>query len=166
MGWIAAVPQNPPGFSWATTHRSCRRNLPIASSGVILSTRFSISQRRLMRWTAVMLAVGLPLGLLIGGAQPVAVGLVPAPWDKLAHAGVFAVLAAAIGVASGWRGWRMVLVAFVGAAVVGAADEWHQMFLPGRSAGLDDLAADCVGALLGCAALRRATRATPALPES
>jgi hypothetical protein len=134
--------------------------------GALLSTRFSISQSSLLRWTAVMLAVGLPVGLLIGGAQPVAVGLVPAPWDKLVHAGVFAVLAAAIGVASGWRGWPMVLAAFVGAALVGVADEWHQMFLPGRSAGLDDLAADCVGALLGCAALRRATRADPTLLES
>jgi hypothetical protein len=112
--------------------------------------------QRTLQVTVVVLAAGLPLGLFIGGAQPVAVGLVPAPWDKLAHAAVFAVLACAIGYASGLRGWRMLLVAFGAAVAVGALDEWHQMYLPGRSAGLDDLAADAVGAAVGAwiAALR------------
>ena len=103
----------------------------------------------------MVLAIGLPLGLLVGGAQPVAVGLVPAPWDKLAHASVFAVLAAAIGYASGLRGWPMVLLALGGASAVGLADEWHQVYLPGRRAGWDDLVADCVGALLGTVAVWR-----------
>lgn len=107
---------------------------------------------------AVLLIVGLPLGLFIGGAQPVAVGLVPAPWDKLVHAVVFAVLAMAMGFVSGLRGWRMLLLSFLGAVVVGALDEWHQMYLPGRSAGLDDLAADAVGAALGAAALLQRER--------
>lgn len=106
-----------------------------------------------LRLAAVLLAVGLPLGLLIGGAQPVAVGLVPAPWDKLAHAAVFALLAGAIGHASGWRGRPMLVLAFCGAVAVGALDEWHQMVLPGRNAGWADLAADAVGAALGTAAL-------------
>lgn len=101
---------------------------------------------------AVLLIVGLPVGLFIGGAQPMAVGLVPAPWDKLAHAAVFAVLAGAIGFASGLDGWRMLVLSFLGALVVGGLDEWHQMYLPGRSAGLDDLAADAVGAALGAVA--------------
>lgn len=108
-----------------------------------------------MRWVALALAIGLPLGLLVGGAQPVAVGLVPAPWDKLAHASVFAVLAAAIGYASGLRGMPMALLALGGASVIGMADEWHQVFLPGRSAGWDDLAADFAGALLGTVAVWR-----------
>jgi uncharacterized protein YfiM (DUF2279 family) len=120
--------------------------------------RFSTFQHRLLRWAAVVVAIGLPVGLLIGGAQPVAVGLVPAPWDKLAHASVFAVLAAAIGTASGLRDWRMVAIALVGATAVGLADEWHQMFLPGRSAGWDDLLADLVGATLGTAIVWYATR--------
>lgn len=109
--------------------------------------------QRLLRLAAVALSIGLPLGLLVGGAQPIAVGLIPTPWDKLAHAAVFALLAAAIGHASGWHGRRVLAVAFVGALAMGAMDEWHQMFLPGRSAGLDDLAADAVGAALGAGAL-------------
>jgi len=107
------------------------------------------------RWRAftLLLALGIVLGLFVGGAQPVAVGLFPAPWDKVAHASLFAVLAASIGLASGLRGWRMLALAVAGALVVAALDEWHQVYLPGRSAGLDDLAADAVGSLLGAVLL-------------
>ena len=101
------------------------------------------------RAITVLVVLGILLGLFGLGAQPVAVGLVPVPWDKVAHAAVFAVLAAALGLASGLRGWRMVMLAVTGALLVGALDEWHQMFLPGRQAGLDDLAADVVGGLVG-----------------
>ena len=111
------------------------------------------NRQRALRVAAVLLAVGLPLGLYIGGAQPVAVGLVPPPWDKLAHASVFALLAACVGYGSGWHGRAMLLLAFGAALAVGALDEWHQVFLPGRSAGLDDLAADAVGAALGAWAM-------------
>jgi VanZ family protein len=109
--------------------------------------------QRALRVAAVLLAVGLPLGLYFGGAQPVAVGLIPSPYDKLVHAGVFAVMAAAIGYASGLRGLPMLLVAWLGAVAVGSMDEWHQMHLPGRSAGWDDLAADAIGAAAGALAL-------------
>lgn len=110
--------------------------------------------QRGLRLFAALTAIGLPMGLFVGGAQPVAVGLFPVPWDKLAHAGVFAVLAAAMGYASGWRGWPMLLAGFGYAMGIGALDEWHQMYLPGRSAGLDDLAADAAGAALGATALQ------------
>ena len=107
-----------------------------------------------MRMLAVLLAIAIVLALLIGGAQPVAVGLVPSPWDKLAHAAVFGVLAGTIGLASGRRGGRVLVLAFAGALLVGVLDEWHQVFLPGRSAGLDDLLADAVGAAIGALAAR------------
>ena len=124
-----------------------------------MATRLSTSTfRRCLQWVAVCLAVGLPLGLFIGGAQPVAVGLVPPPWDKLVHALVFAVLAAAIGYASGLCGKAMLAAAFCGAMAVGAIDEWHQMYLPGRSAGWDDLAADAVGSAVGTVLLCRSKR--------
>ncbi len=109
--------------------------------------------QRGLRLFAALTAIGLPMGLFVGGAQPVAVGLIPVPWDKLAHAGVFAMLAAAMGYASGWRGWPMLLTGFGYAIGIGALDEWHQMHLPGRSAGLDDLVADAAGAALGAATL-------------
>lgn len=91
--------------------------------------------------------------LYVAGAQPVAVGLFPAPWDKLAHLLTFAVVGMAAGLAGGMRGWRMALCCVAGALLVGGMDELHQMFLPGRSASWSDLAADAAGGLLGAAVL-------------
>jgi VanZ family protein len=96
--------------------------------------------------------------LYVGGAQPVAVGLFPAPWDKLAHLLTFAVVGMAAGLAGGMRGWRMVLCCLAGALLVGGMDEAHQAFLPGRSASWADLAADAAGGLLGAAVLAAADR--------
>lgn len=111
-----------------------------------------------MQLAALAVVVGVPLGLWVGGAQPVAVGLVATPWDKVVHATVFALLAGAIGYVSGLSGWRVVALAFVGALTVGALDEWHQAYLPGRSAGWDDLAADALGAALGATVMHHRAR--------
>ena len=108
-----------------------------------------------LRVAALFLAAALVLGLFVGGAQPIAVGLVPSPWDKLVHAAVFALMAGAIDYASGLRGKRMVLLSFCCAVMLGALDELHQIYLPGRSADLGDLAADALGAALGSVTLLR-----------
>ena len=105
--------------------------------------------QRGLRLCAALLAVALPVGLYIGGAQPVAVGLFPWPWAKLVHTLVFGLLAACIGYASGWRGVRMVLVGFLGSVCVGAMDEWHQTYLPGRNGQLSDVGFDAIGAAVG-----------------
>lgn len=47
---------------------------------------------------------------------------------------------------------RACLTALLLAVAYGAADEWHQTFVPGRHGSLHDLAADAVGALLACGA--------------
>ena len=98
---------------------------------------------------SLLLAVCIPLGLYIGGAQPVAVGLFPWPWSKVVHGLTFGVLAAAMGYASGLRGWRMVAVGFCGSVCVGALDEWHQTTLPGRHGQLSDVGFDAMGAAVG-----------------
>jgi len=110
--------------------------------------------KRKMRWLSLCLALLFCVALWLGGAQPFAIGLIPSPWDKLVHAASFGLLAAAIGYASGFKKWAMVMTAFTGAMLVGIADEWHQMFLPGRQAGLDDLAADLIGSAMGALGLR------------
>jgi VanZ family protein len=110
--------------------------------------------KRTLRLFCCALAVVLCLSLWLGGAQPFAVGLVPSPWDKVVHAAVFALLAAAMGVASGLQGWSMLATGFFGAVLAGAIDEGHQMFLPGREAGVKDFAADVIGAALGVLGLR------------
>jgi uncharacterized protein YfiM (DUF2279 family) len=115
----------------------------------LLRDNFQYTVRILAALTVAMSAAVL----YVAGAQPVAVGLFPAPWDKLAHLLTFAVVGLAAGLAGGLRGWRMVLCCLAGALLVGGMDELHQMYLPGRSASWSDLAADAAGGLLGAAVL-------------
>lgn len=98
-----------------------------------------------IRWLALIVALLMLAALFVGGAQPQAVGLIPAPWDKLAHATFFFVFAFLLS--------RFVslpiAVVIVLSLLVGAADEIHQSFLPGRVAGWEDWLADAVGTGLG-----------------
>ncbi len=105
----------------------------------------------MVRLIAVLLVMLMLLALFVGGAQPQAVGLVPAPWDKLAHGAFFFVFA--------WLLARFVALplalVIVLALLVGAADEIHQSFLPGRVAGWEDWLADAVGTGMGLIFCRR-----------
>lgn len=74
--------------------------------------------------------------------------------DKLAHAAAYALLGLLLTRAF-FKTWprqgilRMAMLGVVVASVYGALDELHQTFVPGRHASLGDVAADCVGAMLG-----------------
>lgn len=81
-----------------------------------------------------------------GNSQPEAAGLIPAPWDKLAHLGWYAALSILLLVALGRRAWPWVLA---GMLLLAGWDEWHQFALPGREPGLDDWLADALGVLTG-----------------
>ena len=99
---------------------------------------------------AALCVVAMVAALFIGGAQPVAVGSVSAPWDKLAHALFFFVFVMLLRLSFTVPLWLM-----AGAAVVvGAVDELHQLFLPGRTPGLDDWLADVVGVVLAVMIIR------------
>jgi VanZ family protein len=54
-----------------------------------------------------------------------------------------------------WRGVTAgaVLLAIASAAAYGAFDEWHQRYVPGRTADVRDLAADAIGASAAAGAL-------------
>ncbi len=98
---------------------------------------------------AFLLAV-LLLGLFVwGGNQPQAAGLIPAPWDKLAHLTWFATLAGLLVIGLRGLGARTPLLVALACMALGAWDEWRQLTLPGRSFGLDDLLADGLGIALG-----------------
>jgi hypothetical protein len=118
---------------------------------LILFSQRSLS--RPVRVMAMLLTLGIIVSLFVGGAQPVAVNLIPSPWDKLGHGVMFALLAWAIGVASGLPHWQRLILAFLGSLLVGVLDEWHQVYLPGRQAGWSDLIADAVGSAIGTALL-------------
>ncbi len=98
---------------------------------------------------SLLLAV-LLLGLFVwGGNQPQAAGLIPAPWDKLAHLAWFATLAGLLVLGLRSAGARPLLLVALACAALGVWDEWRQITLPGRTFGLDDLLADGVGIALG-----------------
>ncbi len=47
--------------------------------------------------------------------------------------------------------WTRVVIAIVLATLYGVSDEFHQLFVPGRSADRYDVLADCIGATMGAA---------------
>jgi VanZ family protein len=80
-------------------------------------------------------------------------------WDKVLHAGAYAVLAGLSAWAS--TGGRLrsatgpvLLAAWMISTAYGAADEWHQSFVPGRQADAADLLADALGAAAAAGAIR------------
>lgn len=72
--------------------------------------------------------------------------------DKLLHATAYLVLAMAFFRAFLLHGWRfsakMAIAAVVCSAAYGAADEWHQSYVPSRTSDIGDWLADTVGAAL------------------
>ena len=110
---------------------------------------------RLFRAILFAGAVIIIVSLFWLGAKPVAVDLFPAPLDKFAHFATFGMIAALLWM-SFLRCHPLLVIAIV--AVVGAADELYQRFLPGRSAGLVDLAMDILAAAVIVALLEYARR--------
>lgn len=110
------------------------------------------------RWLCLALAAAIIFGLFYPGGQPFAAGLFPEPWDKPTHFAVYAMITYLLYVGSAGA-WPLLLIVAVGA--IGALDEWHQIFVPGRSASLMDLLTDviasiCVIMLYQCSATRLA----------
>lgn len=99
-----------------------------------------------------LLGAGIVVGiflLLFGfGSTKASGGLVPSPWDKVVHFSVFATLA--IGLRMMMPKQSLLLIAVLG-LFIGAADEFHQMLVPGRQPDLDDWLADLAGTLAGLA---------------
>jgi VanZ family protein len=70
-------------------------------------------------------------------------------WDKLHHAGAYAVMALLA-----WRTFndydyrplQIIIISFVFCSLYGVSDEWHQSFIAGRESDLLDWFADTVGA--------------------
>jgi VanZ family protein len=108
-----------------------------------------------LRVAGMLLALAIILSLFIVGAHPIAVNLIPSPWDKLAHGCIFALLTCSVGMASGLQGWRRLFIAIGTALLAGALDEWHQVYLPGRQAAWSDMMADVAGTIVGAALLAK-----------
>ncbi|MGZ5028662.1 MAG: VanZ family protein [Methylobacter sp.] len=96
------------------------------------------------RFGFIAFSLSLVLALFIGGSQPEAAGLFLPPVDKFVHFFYFAAFTFAI-VMSNTIPLRYAAMLTI---ALGAADELHQMLLPGRSPDLNDWLADIFGAVL------------------
>jgi len=108
-----------------------------------------------MRWLWILpLAVAATIVWLSAQSHyPLGLQL-PPPLDKFAHASVFGALALVLDLAlrlnrPGLPMYRRHLLVFVAVSCFGATDEWHQLFVPGRSCELGDWVADSLGGGLG-----------------
>ena len=73
----------------------------------------------------------------------------PIQSDKLVHFLSYALLGASVAWAANTRTARRMLWWVGAAAVLGAVDEWHQQFIPGRRMDVRDWLADTAGAVTG-----------------
>jgi VanZ family protein len=104
---------------------------------------------KVRRWLPPLLWAGVILFV-----TSVPAGLVPnelSPFDKAVHFGMYALFAVLLSrqISEVTSRWRAVLLAVVIAVAFGAADEWHQRFIAGRSSELADWRADSIGAAGG-----------------
>lgn len=104
----------------------------------------SIAELRAARIACAGLAIAMTVNLFHLGAGPGAVNLFVPPWDKVAHFAAFSVLSGLLAVGIGVRRPWITLAAV---ALIGMADELHQLWLPGRSAGVDDWIVDVMAGL-------------------
>ena len=104
-------------------------------------------------WT-LPLAVAVAIGWLSAQSQYPGGIQLPPPLDKVAHLGVFGLLAWVLDLAlQGNRPdlplYRRHLLVFLAVSLYGATDEWHQFFVPGRSCEFGDWMADTLGGAVG-----------------
>jgi len=116
-----------------------RKSQPASLPPVVLS------DGRIFRYACLAGAVFITINLFWLGAKPVALGLFHPPLDKVAHIATYGLISTLL-----WlflhRRYSLLVIVIV--SFIGVADEFHQRFLPGRSAGLGDLAADIFAAVV------------------
>ncbi len=111
---------------------------------------FMSTGRRWLRFVPMVLVMGTIFFLSAQPGDSLSLPDIP-NLDKLLHAGIYGLLAAAtlFGVGrKSWLGRRRLSGLFVVLFCIlyGISDEWHQAFVPGRTPSIWDLAADTVGA--------------------
>lgn len=109
-------------------------------------------RQRLWKWGATLLYMAFIFWLSSMSRPPLPAGFLSA--DKLAHLLLYAGLGGLAGIAvAGETGRRPSLLSVLLVTAYGMTDEFHQSFVPGRSADIRDVGADMAGALLAQAAI-------------
>ena len=103
------------------------------------------------RWLPVAVWAGV---ILAATSFPNVPAQAPGGSDKLVHLAMYAILGVLALRAAAWEGGttpRTLGLTVLAIAAFAAADEWHQRFIPARSADPADWVADVAGATLGIA---------------
>lgn len=116
--------------------------------------RFSILLRKSGVWLSAFALWALLLWILSGRPLPEANTINLPGFDKILHFVYFLIGAFLLSIALYIRGlsswYRNLLVVLITVAVIGALDEWHQSWIPGRSGNdLGDWIADLLGGIAG-----------------
>lgn len=99
--------------------------------------------------------------ILVATSVPISdalAALPPTGTDKLVHLAMYAVLAWLVSRAVATRSLGAALAVLAVVSLFGAADEWHQRFIPGRSSDPVDWVSDSIGAAVGVLAFQTARR--------
>jgi VanZ family protein len=102
--------------------------------------------------------------ILIGTSWPdISVGPdTPVGFDKVVHFSMYAVLAALVlRATTSYRRISTAVRVVLALSAFGAADEYHQEFIPNRSASVLDWVADSLGAIAGVLAVRYIPQLAP-----
>jgi VanZ family protein len=98
-----------------------------------------------MRW---LLPLSVAVAIFAGTSWPTPPNM-PGRSDKVVHFTAYALLGASVAWASRSRGVVNAARWIVLVSALGAADEWHQQFIPGRRMDAADWMADTAGAAFG-----------------
>lgn len=109
-----------------------------------------------IRVLSSLAAAGLMVFIYLESSEPLGVNLGLFPlMDKLVHAGAYGTLATLLLFSQrpGSEGFnhRQIATACLLAIAYGISDEWHQSFVPSRTADGGDVLADAIGACLAVA---------------
>lgn len=105
----------------------------------------SVAQRHWTRW---LLPLAIAAGIFAGTSWPRPPNM-PGGSDKVIHFTAYALLGASVAWASRARGPVGAMTGLLAVSILGAADEWHQQFIPGRRMDALDWIADTAGAACG-----------------
>jgi VanZ family protein len=119
-------------------------------------SRSSSRSASVSRWRWAV-PVSVMAGILAATSWPTPPHM-PGSSDKLVHFSAYALLGGTVAWAAEARSLRDALAWMLLVSALGAADEWHQQFIPGRRMDARDWLADTAGAVSGLSlvtALRR-----------
>lgn len=104
-----------------------------------------------IQWAARLCLAIVIIVLFVGGSQPYAGSLFTPPWDKVVHIIFYGGMLVLAKLAYPHTPlWKLA----VGVLMIGALDEVHQMFVPGRRPGWEDFGADIIGITLATTVIK------------